>query len=76
MCRKIIRFFMEMIMLVIIFTFILAMAAADILLSRIVMLNNGDVGTYFLRAYMFFYFGLGNSLIVISALIYLRAIWM
>lgn len=72
--RKIIRFFLEMIMISVIFGFILSMAVADVLLSRIVSLNHGDIGTYFLRLYMWFYFGLGNSLIVFSVLIYTRVL--
>ena len=50
----------------------MALALADFVLYRIVWYHGAHVGTYFLRAYIVFYFGLCNSLVFTSLIIYLR----
>lgn len=67
------RLVLELLMLAFVFAFILAIAVADITIYRIIYYNKGNVGTYLLRAYMFFFFGLGNSLILFSVLIYINS---
>lgn len=54
------------------FAFLMALTLADFVLYRIVWYHGAFVGTYFLRAYLFFYFGLCNSLVFTSLIIYLR----
>ena len=45
---------------------------SDFTLYRIVKYHGSHIGTYFLRAYIFFYFGLCNSLVLTSFIIYLN----
>ena len=54
------------------FGFFFALTLADFFLYRIVWYHGAHMGTYFLRAYVFFFFGLCNSLVFTSLIIYLR----
>lgn len=65
---------LQFILLCTTFAFLIALTVADFVLYRIVWYNGAHVGTYFLRAYVFFYYGLCNSIVFISLIIYLREI--
>ncbi len=65
---------LQFVLLCITFAFLSALAVADFVLYRIVWYNQAHVGTYFLRAYVFFYYGLCNSIVFTSLVIYLREV--
>ena len=66
---------LQFILLCITFAFLVALAVADFVLYRIVWFNRAQVGTYFLRAFVFFYYGLCNSIVFTSLVVYLREVF-